>query len=65
MAKFLTLTDKCSLRCSFCYEISPFGEPHEFEADPRSVAPELFSIFQYFGIQNFYILNLCVGMCIF
>ncbi len=42
MAKFLTLTDKCNLRCAFCYEISPFGEPHEFEADAASFAPELY-----------------------
>lgn len=41
MAKFLTLTDKCNLRCNFCYEISPFGEPHEFEAEASSFAGEL------------------------
>ena len=39
MAKFLTLTDKCNLRCSFCYEISPFGEPHEYEAPASGFAP--------------------------
>lgn len=42
MAKFLTLTDKCNLRCNFCYEISPFDEPHEFEAHASSFAPELY-----------------------
>lgn len=42
MAKFLTLTDKCNLRCAFCYEISPSGEPHEFEADAATFAPELY-----------------------
>ena len=41
MAKFLTLTDKCNLRCAFCYEISPTGEPHTFEADANSFATEL------------------------
>ena len=41
MAKFLTLTDKCNLRCAFCYEISPTGEPHEFEAEASSFAGEL------------------------
>jgi MoaA/NifB/PqqE/SkfB family radical SAM enzyme len=41
MAKFLTLTDKCNLRCSFCYEISPTGEPHTFEAEASSFAGEL------------------------
>lgn len=42
MAKFLTLTDKCNLRCAFCYEISPTGEPHEFEADAATFAGELY-----------------------
>jgi MoaA/NifB/PqqE/SkfB family radical SAM enzyme len=41
MAKFLTLTDKCNLRCAFCYEISPTGEPHTFEADANGFAGEL------------------------
>lgn len=43
MAKFLTLTDKCNLRCSFCYEISPTGEPHVFEADASTFGPELYA----------------------
>ena len=43
MAKFLTLTDKCNLRCAFCYEISPTGEPHEFEADASTFASELWT----------------------
>ncbi|NUN14917.1 MAG: radical SAM protein [Myxococcales bacterium] len=42
MAKFLTLTDKCNLRCAFCYEISPIGEPHTFEADAATFAEELY-----------------------
>lgn len=42
MAKFLTLTDKCNLRCAFCYEISPTGEPHTFEADAATFAEELY-----------------------
>ncbi|MGB0592379.1 MAG: radical SAM protein [Myxococcota bacterium] len=52
MAKFLTLTDKCNLRCSFCYEISPFGEPHEFEAAPESFAPELYTAFHDEGWRD-------------
>jgi len=42
MAKFLTLTDKCNLRCSFCYEIPIDGSPHTFEAEPETFAPELY-----------------------
>ena len=42
MAKFLTLTDKCNLRCNFCYEIDPGGAPHVFEADAFSFGPELY-----------------------
>ena len=52
MAKFLTLTDKCNLRCSFCYEISPFGEPHEFEAEPHTFAPELYTAFHDEGWRD-------------
>lgn len=43
MAKFLTLTDKCNLRCAFCYEIPVDGRPHVMEADPEGFAPELYS----------------------
>jgi MoaA/NifB/PqqE/SkfB family radical SAM enzyme len=42
MAKFLTLTDKCNLRCAFCYEIPIDGAPHTFEAEPETFAPELY-----------------------
>lgn len=42
MAKFLTLTDKCNLRCAFCYEIPIDGSPHTFEAEPETFAPELY-----------------------
>ena len=52
MAKFLTLTDKCNLRCNFCYEISPFGEPHEFEAHPSSFGPELYKAFHDEGWRD-------------
>lgn len=30
MAKFLQLTDQCNCTCSFCYQISPEGTPHEY-----------------------------------
>jgi molybdenum cofactor biosynthesis enzyme MoaA len=43
MAKFLTLTDKCNLRCAFCYEISPDGAEHTFEAEVSSFGPELYA----------------------
>jgi len=42
MAKFLTLTDKCNLRCAFCYEIPVDGSPHTFEAAPETFSPELY-----------------------
>lgn len=42
MAKFLTLTDKCNLRCAFCYEIPVDDSPHTFEADAAGFADELY-----------------------
>jgi len=41
MAKFLTLTDKCNCFCTFCYEISPEGEPHTYEATMDRLEQEM------------------------
>ena len=41
MAKFLTLTDKCNCYCTFCYEISPTGEPHTFVAELDALKEEM------------------------
>ncbi len=41
MAKFLTLTDKCNCYCTFCYEISPTGEPHVYEAAFERLVQEM------------------------
>ena len=41
MAKFLTLTDKCNCFCTFCYEISPTGEPHVFVAELDALKEEM------------------------
>ena len=41
MAKFLTLTDKCNCFCTFCYEISPTGEPHVFVAELAALKEEM------------------------
>jgi len=41
MAKFLTLTDKCNCYCTFCYEISPTGEPHTFVAELEALKEEM------------------------
>lgn len=41
MAKFLTLTDKCNCYCTFCYEISPTGEPHTFVAEMEPLKTEM------------------------
>ncbi len=41
MAKFLTLTDKCNCKCTFCYEIPIDGSPHVFVARLEDLYAEM------------------------